>query len=79
MSLPFGTNWLRRTAMEVKKIYVGEIPPESGPRGERIIVLFGNGTYDSILTEDLTAYQLANELKMLAERIETNILEHSHD
>ena len=63
--------------MNVKKIYIGELPPEVGPPGERLIILFENGIYESILIEgNISAYVLSNELTMLAERI-GNLLKNS--
>ena len=57
--------------MEVRSVFIGEIPPEMGPSGKRIIVVLENGRYESILiAKPINAWQLADGLRVLADTIE---------
>lgn len=54
----------------INKIYVGVIPPEMGPPGERLIVITDNSQWESILVEKpMTNDALAARLEQLADKL----------
>lgn len=61
---------IKKKRMDIKKIYIGQLPPEVGQPGEKLIVLLDNGRYESILIEGkISAYVLADQLRILSVRI----------
>jgi hypothetical protein len=56
--------------VQVKEIYSGELPPEVGPPGKRLIVVLENGRFDTVLIEKpLSNIMLSNCLKQLAKMV----------
>ncbi|MCF6327570.1 MAG: hypothetical protein L3J21_09810 [Devosiaceae bacterium] len=71
------THWrLSKSSPEarISKIYIGAIPPEYGPKGERLIVKFYDGAWESMLIEGpMTASDFVAKMKLFIHDIEGEI------
>ncbi len=57
--------------MKIKSITIGELPPEVGPPGERLIMLFDDDSYESILIQlPQSPYRIADSMKLLSRTLE---------